>query len=59
MWRRSGIAFRPVPCAVDGLVFWCYADQAIAEWNVEPDDFRNLGKIIGEKPFHELSIDFF
>ena len=48
----------PVPGVGDGLVLWSYADQAIAEWSVEPNDLRNLGKTIGEKPFHELSTDF-
>jgi hypothetical protein len=59
VWRRKGIACPPVPGAGGGLVFWCHADQAIAEWKVEYDDLRGSGKTIGRGTHYELPTDFF
>jgi hypothetical protein len=38
---------------------WYSGDQAIAEWKVEQEDLRDLGKRSAGKHFHGLSTDFF
>jgi len=42
VWLSCGAGGRShrgsVLSAGDGLMFWCRADQAIAEWRVEQDD---------------------